>query len=256
MRCRRLVATLLIAGATAFAWAADAPRVNVPAAAPQGEPVVDGVLEDSEFGVRTRYFGLDRKVEMYQWQSDGRGGHQQVWKPALVDSSTFPPEHANPPTFPLESRIWWARQVTLDGKPVDLQVLKTLGSWQDFRPGFTRLPANLAATFQPEGDGLGSSLNPLDPRTGDLRIRWRALHLPALAGKVELRDGKWHLKAPVRNAIAAPTPATVTEAPVEESPLQVRGEVRLLGKIALGGLLGIALLLVWVRRVRRKRHAK
>src|SRR5690606_900916 len=104
------------------------------------------------------------------------------------------------PGVPLESRRWWAEGAMLDGKPLDLSVLKTLGQWQEFRPAFSRLPANLAATFQPEGNGLASSDNPLQPRIGDLRIRWRELQLPPLAGRVVLVDGAWQVSAGAENA--------------------------------------------------------
>lgn len=252
MNYRRRLATLLLAGATACAWAQDGPRGNDGPPVPLGEPVAAEWIQDPDFGVRASRFGLDRRVEMYQWQRDGAGGYQQVWKPALVDSTDFDPGHENPPAVPLESRIWWASEVTLDGKPVELSVIKALGRWQDFRPSFTRLPVNLAATFQPEGDGLGSALNPLDPRTGDLRIHWRALQLPPLTDQVELQGGKWQLvvageaEDPV-TAPAAPKP----EITVQDERLPKRGEVRLVGKIVLGVLFALGVFLV--RRIRRKR---
>lgn len=251
MSLRRLLASLVLAGATACAWADETPRSDPQPVAPMGEPVSAAPIEDPDFGVRTSQFGLERRVEMYQWQRDGRGGYQQVWKPALVDSSNFEDGHANPRSFPLENRIWWARDVSIDGKPVELSVIKALGQWQDFRPGFTRLPANLAATFQPEGDGLGSALNPLDPNNGDIRIHWRALHLPPLSGKVELRGGKWQLAAsPARDAISVTPPASDTAPETEELPR--RGEVRLVGKLILGGLLALGVWLVARHRRRRR----
>ncbi|KIQ97193.1 TMEM43 family protein [Lysobacter sp. A03] len=257
MSLRRLLATLVLAGAVACAWAEEAPRSDTQPVAPMGEPVSAAPVEDPDFGVRTTRYGLERRVEMYQWQRDGRGGYQQVWKPALVDSSAFEDGHANPRSFPLENRIWWARDVSIDGKPVELSVIKALGQWQDFRPGFTRLPANLAATFQPEGDGLGSALNPLDPNNGDIRIHWRALHLPPLAGEVELRGGKWQLVAasPVVNREKGPastTPAELDPVPAAEQ-LPKRGEVRLIGKLILGALVALGLWLIG--RYRRRRRA-
>ena len=253
MSCWRWLAALLLATATAgAAGAVDATRAVGAPASPQGEPVAAEPIEDPEFGVRTTRFGLDRQVEMYQWQRDSRGGYQQVWKPALVDSSDFAAGYANPTEIPLASRIWWASAVTLDGKPVALPVLKALGRWQDFRPAFTRLPANLAATFQPEGDGLGSALNPLDPRIGDLRIHWRALHLPPMAGKVELRDGQWQLPAPVPAASAPVQAELAPAAPVDPQP--VADHVRAPGKILLAAALLLGLLFVrWLLLRRRSR---
>jgi len=150
------------------------------------------VLRDRDFGVSSEGFGLDRRVEMYQWvQSDG--SFQEVWNEALIDASSFPPEYRNPDRLPIEGKRWWADSATLDGKPLDREVLYALGRWEAFRPDFSRLPANLAASFQPEGDGLGSSDDPAAPQVGDLRIRWRRLVLPTLAGRVVLRDGRWQL---------------------------------------------------------------
>jgi hypothetical protein len=100
----------------------------------------------------------------------------------------------------------------VDGRPVDEDVLKVLGQWRGFRPGFSALPGNLSATFQPEGDGLGSAENPLDPQIGDLRITWHEMTLPPLAGRVALRDAVWVLKpgAAVAENGAAPAPDPAT----------------------------------------------
>ena len=92
-----------------------------------------------------------------------------------------------------------AASITLDDRPLDPEVVARLGEWREFRPSFSTLPGNLAATFQPEGDGLGSAENPLDPQVGDLRIHWRELVLPPLQGRVVLERGTWRL---------APAPAT------------------------------------------------
>lgn len=162
----------------------------VSAQSPEGEPVASAPLKDAEFGVTTRQFALQRQVEMYQWQRDA-SGYRQVWSAEPIDSDRFDAAHRNPGEFPLQTRYWVASDVTLGGRPVDEEVLKRLGSWRGFRPGFTALPGNLAATFQPEGDGLSSAENPLSPRIGDLRVTWRELRLPDLAGKVALQQGEW-----------------------------------------------------------------
>ena len=190
MKRAGLVLTLLLLGAT---MAGAQPS-------PEGVPQPGKPLRDSEFGVSTRQFGLEREVEMYQWRAID-ADYQPVWNSARIDSSQFAPGHENPPVVPLDSRRWWAEGATLDGKPIDPQVLRTLGTWQRFRPDFSRLPANLAASFQPEGDGLGSSENPLAPQVGDVRVHWRELALPTLADKLELRDGAWKL---TREAAVAP----------------------------------------------------
>lgn len=167
------------------------PRTAADTSTPIGEPQSGGELRDPDFRVGTRQFGLERRVEMYQWSAaDGR--YRRVWNQALIDSSGFDPGYENPPEMPLDSARWWAGSATLDGRPLAPSVLRTLGQWQVFRPGFARLPANLAATFQPEGDGLGSAEDPLDPQIGDLRLSWRELVLPPVMDQVELRDGVWH----------------------------------------------------------------
>ena len=246
-----LAALVAAAPVPAVAQRGAGPGAGEGAAVPQGEPVAGGVLEDREFGVRTRQFGLDRRVEMYQWFRDPAGGYRQVWKAAPVDSSGFAPGHDNPSALPLDGQRWWAPGPMLDGYPLDLEVLKALGRWQVFRPSFSRLPANFAATFQPEGDGLGSALNPLDPQVGDLRIHWRELRLPPLAGRVELRDGRWRLSASTAQAVlnAKPLP------PVADEPLlgHAGGRERwlLAGAVVLGGLLGG---LAWVLRFARRRR--
>lgn len=167
-------------------------------AAPQGEPRSDAVLRDPEFGVATRQFGLERRVEMYQWRR-ADGGYAKAWSAEAVDSAGFAPGYENPP-FPLRSQRWIAHGVTLDGHALDPATLEAVGAWRTFRPNFSRLPGNLLATFQPEGDGLGTADNPLAPEIGDLRIGWRELVLPPLQGRVVLREGRW---VPVPGALAA-----------------------------------------------------
>ena len=205
----------------AMAWLVLLAGTSVAAAQslpPQGEPQPGEVLRDDEFGVERDGFGLERRVEMYQW-SAGEQGFHRVWNVAPIDSSGFPDNRQNPPELPLDSQRWWSN-ATLDGQPLDVEVLKALGDWQQFRPSFSRLPGNLSATFQPDGDGLSSSTNPLDPQIGDLRVTWHELQLPPLAGKVELRDGRWQLASPV----VGTRPRTPGDAPVHADPDPVRAD--------------------------------
>jgi hypothetical protein len=169
------------------------------AAQPQGRPVAAHPPRDPEFGVVAHGVGLQRQVEMLQWRRSG-SGYRREWSAQPVDSSGFAPAYRNPAAFPIETRYWIASDVTLDGKPVDDDVLREFGEWRDFRPGFSALPANLAATFQPEGDGLGTADNPLAPQVGDLRVHWRTMELPPLAGKIALQGGAW---IPASDAVAA-----------------------------------------------------
>lgn len=215
MLCSAMLVVGTLAGgmpATAMAHAQDPVPSAAPAtvpevqAMPQGKPAPGPAIRDRDFGVSTREFGLDRQVEMYQWRASG-GGYEQVWNAARIDSDAFAPGHENP-GLPINGQRWWSQQATLDGRPIASRVLQAIGEWHPFRPDFSRLPANLAATFQPEGDGLGSAENPLDAQVGDLRVTWRELRLPPLPGRVELRDGVWQLSAQTAAAAlnAAPLP--------------------------------------------------
>lgn len=207
----RGVACVLLLALAGTAWAQGP--------APQGAPVNESTLRDTEFGVGTRQFGLQRRVEMYQWRRAG-AGYAAAWAQEPVDSSGFDAAHANPGAFPVRTRYWIATRVLLDGKALDEDVLKETGTWRGFRPGFSALPGNLSATFQPEGDGLSSSENPLDPQVGDLRITWHELTLPSLAGKVALQGDTWvpaadaAPDAPAAEAAAmAPPAAAVPQSP-------------------------------------------
>lgn len=197
---------------------------------PQGEPVTDVDVRDAEFGVSARHFGLERRVAMLQWQAVG-DGHALVWSEEPIDSHGFPDGKANPADIPLPGKQWIA-PITIDGKPVAPEVIERLGQWRGFRPNFSALPGNLAATFQPEGDGLGSADNPLDPQVGDLRIDWRELTLPPLADKVELREGRW--------VLARGTEADATTDAAATSPTPARGPWLLGGGALLLALLGFA----------------
>ena len=194
---------------------------------PSGEPVTDAVVRDVEFGVSARHFGLERRVAMLQWKAVA-GGHALAWSEEPIDSRGFPAGKANPAEFPLPGRRWIA-PVTLDGKPLSPEAIERFGQWRGFRPNFSALPGNLAATFQPEGDGLGSAENPLEPQVGDLRIEWRELTLPPLADKVELRDGRW-----------VPGGDTVPDAAVAQPTSAARGPWLLGGGVLLLALLALA----------------
>lgn len=193
--------------ALAVALLLAAPGVASAQRAPQGAPVSDTVVRDPRFGVTARHFGLERRVRMLQWRQTAEG-YTRTWADRPLDSSGFAPGHNNP-EFRWRSRRWIAAAITVDDRPLDARVISRWGQWRGFRPGFSALPGDLAAVFQPEGDGLGTAENPLAPQIGDLRITWSELVLPPLAGRIELRDGRWQLAAsapapPTSGGIAAP----------------------------------------------------
>lgn len=203
-------------------------------------------IRDPDFRVETRQFALDRRVEMLQWRREG-AGYAPVWNVAVIDSTGFDEAHRNPSELPIGGERWWATDATLNGKPLAPEVLRTLGEWHEFRPSYRRLPANLAATFQPDGDGLSSSENPLDPQVGDLRVTWRELTLPPLQGKVELRDGVWH---PLPDAAVPAASMRVVEDPLEppvaDDPIPLHWWLW-----GVGGLVGVALVTLVTFRRRR-----
>lgn len=213
------------------------------AAQPQGRPTAAHPPRDTAFGVTARGFGLQRRVEMLQWRRFGPG-YRKEWSEQPIDSSGYAQAYRNPGDFPIETRYWIAADTTLDGRNVDDDVLKEFGEWRDFRPGFSALPANLAATFQPEGDGLGTADNPLDPQIGDLRVHWRVLELPPLAGKVALQGGVW---IPASDAVPANVVAaddTVADAAVPSKSPRWSWWMAAAVVLALGGAW-------WLRRRRR-----
>jgi hypothetical protein len=235
MRRARLFAALLFAALLAIAAVQSQAAANAQQT-PQGEPVTDAVVRDADFGVTARHFGLERRVEMLQWHAV-QAGYAKAWSEDAIDSAGFAPGHSNPGTFPLHSRRWIATPITVDGKPLDPRVIERLGEWRGFRPSFSALPGNLAATFQPEGDGLGSAENPLDPQVGDLRIHWRELTLPPLAERIELRGGRWQL---LPEAAPETLPVIAPEAP-SRAPWLVGG-----------GMLAVLIGLAVARRRRRR----
>lgn len=222
-RAAALARILSVASLLAVAPLAATPSPGAPLA-DDVIPIAGQVLADPDFGVSTREFGLDRQVQMYQWRRSG-DRLERVWSAGRIESPGAAPEHQNPP-LPLDSQRWWARDATLGGHPIDEEVLQGLGEWRPFRPGFTALPLNMAATFQPEGDGLGSAENPLAPEVGDLRITWRELHLPPLQGRIELRDGAWRLSArTAEETLDATPPVPPAGVPVADAPPEVAAAV-------------------------------
>lgn len=219
--------------------------------APADMPQPDAPVRDVEFGVVTHAFGLERRVEMLQWQSTPNG-YQRVWSDEPIDASRADAAHANPVDWPLPGRRWLVHAATLDGRPLDPTVLGALGEWRDFRPSFNALPGNMAVTFQPEGDGLGSADNPLAPEIGDLRIRWRELVLPPLQDQVRLVAGRWELGAPEGDASEGAASVRASTGPVSPAPPAPATPTRPVARWWLGGGAFIVLLVAIAARRRRK----
>jgi hypothetical protein len=200
MNRARACALGLVASA-GLACAAGVAHAQSAAPDPAAPPQPAATVRDPDFGVVARHFGLERDVEMFQWQRRGEG-YRRTWSSEALDSSGFAPGHDNPP-MPLQGRRWIASEVRVDGVPLAPGVLPALGEWKPFRPSFNALPGNLAATFQPQGDGLGTAEDPMAPEVGDLRIHWRELRLPPLGDRIVLEAARWHLKAVREPMLAA-----------------------------------------------------
>jgi len=194
-------------------------------------------LRDPDFGVTTSAPGLRRRVEMLQWQPVA-DGYAMVWDEASAASGGHPREYRNPAPQ-TQARTWLAERLLIEGKPLAPGVLRKFGTWRAFRPSFSALPGPSGRRFQPEGDGLGTAENPLDPQVGDLRVTWEAMHLPPLAGRLVVHDGSWQLRrTDPRSEPPAEAPAT---------PWALRPRV----VAVLGATLLVALLLASFLRRRR-----
>lgn len=203
---------------------------------PEDDPAPSNALEDPDFHVGSKQFGLERRVEMFQWRRDDEGRYATVWNAAPIESDDFDAQHRNPSKLPIRNREWWVESVSLDGRSLPINVVRLLGQWQTLRPNFSRLPADLGASFQPEGDGLASSYNPLAPAIGDVRITWHEFVLPPLAGKVELRGGTWQLSPKAAAAPAVARPAIDIAAAARKPAMKLRPWLIAIAFVALVGL--------------------
>ena len=174
----------------------------------------DQILKDQQFGVVSRESGLRRQVSMLQWEKIGNV-YRQVWKETLVDSSAYDELHRNPEAMPLANQQWDAK-ASLNGVQLSTDIIETLGTWKSFRPNFSALPGNMSATFQPEGEGLGTAENPTQPEVGDLRIVWSQRVLPEMTGKLRLVNGAWVMN-PISKPAAKPDSNITTTNTATES---------------------------------------
>ncbi len=142
-----------------------------------GAPVVKVPARDAQFGVAVNAPALVRKVQMFQWNETdfgGRRGYDLDWFDHPIDSSAFkhPASHANPGAFPIDAARFDAPDVTVGGFKLASALVRKIDGTEPFTPDLSRLPANMAATFQVHNGALLTSTNPARPRVGDLRISW------------------------------------------------------------------------------------
>lgn len=234
--CVLCLSWLLIGGGSGTAIAATAAAAATDAQVFAGDalPAPVGTARDDEFGVGSHQPALERRVWMWQWQATP-SGVQGAWSDHLLPAPDA--AHRNPLRWPLPAEEWRVAQVLLDGRPLEDSAVRALGAWQGFRPSFDALPPNLAASFQPEGDGLGTADDPQHPAIGDLHVAWREWRLLPLSGRVQLDGNVWRLRPA---ASAAPT---VVAAAAADTPPS-----RHLAWLLAAGVAVLALVLLLLRR--------
>jgi hypothetical protein len=143
-------------------------------------------ISDSDLGLTfNNDVAINRIVEMYQWREkkeettqDNVGGGQtktttytysQVWTDEPVDSTTFthPTGHTNP-AMPFTTQLFHAGDAKVGGYVLDDT---TLGLVELSAP----LKPDAPQGWVRNGDNLYRSANPLNPVTGDLRVRYMSL---------------------------------------------------------------------------------
>lgn len=148
-----------------------------------GMPDVVEPPRDHDFHVHVDTPLLVREVAMFQWREVRVGGdvsYQQDWVDHAVDSSRFdqPAGHANTQPFPFDSQRFVAPQVRLDHFMLAPAIVQALPMpLRPVTPDFSRLPANLQASFQAYDGMLTTSTSPENPHLGDLRVHWLAMPL-------------------------------------------------------------------------------
>ena len=150
-----------------------------------GAPDVKAPASDAQFGITADVPVLLRKVEMFQWNETRYGdqrNYEQDWFDHPLDSSAFnaPAGHGNPGAFPINAARFDSPDVALDGFKLAPAVLDMIPGVEPFAPDFSKVPANMAATFQVHDGALVTSANPAHPQVGDLRISWLRIAPAAL----------------------------------------------------------------------------
>jgi hypothetical protein len=145
-----------------------------------GTPEVVEPPHDEDFNLTVATPVLDRKVEMFQWREVRVGGsvhYEMDWSDQLQVTRTFeqPRGHANPATFPLQSRRFEAALVRVGGFVLAPVLVHALPGAQPVAPEPAHLPPNLAASFSLYHDYLTTSADPGSPRLGDVRVSWQAV---------------------------------------------------------------------------------
>ena len=142
-----------------------------------GAPEVKTPARDAQFGVAAAAPALVRKVEMFQWNETRYGGqrnYEMDWFDHPIDSSSFnnPAGHVNPGAFPINAERFDSPGVAVAGFKLAPALVRMVDGVEPFEPDLSRLPANMAATFQAHDGTLVTSADSRHPQVGDLRISW------------------------------------------------------------------------------------
>lgn len=160
-----------------------------------GTPEVVSLPTDLQFAVSAKAPVLLRKVEMFQWRELAFGGgppsYEVDWVDHPVDSSRFarPAGHGNPGAFPFAAARFVAPSVRLGGFTLSEALLQAIPGYEPYAPGFSQLPPNLAASFQPADGALVTSAEPASPRLGDLRVSWAVVPLQPITVIARVQNG-------------------------------------------------------------------
>ncbi|KTD46024.1 hypothetical protein Lrub_2821 [Legionella rubrilucens] len=162
-----------------------------------GEATTKDKLTDSVLGITVTAIGLNRQVEMYQWQEKTEtrtesqmGGsertiktytYNKTWSDSVIDSSRFkePQGHQNPSSMPIPSQQQYAGDVKVGdfslpeslitkidiSKPIDLQQVNV-----------DALKNRYNKPVYVNGDQLYLGQDPQNPQPGDLRINLNAVY--------------------------------------------------------------------------------
>jgi len=159
------------------AAAVPGPAANGKLVLAAGAPEVRTPARDAQFGVSVDAPALVRKVEMFQWKEMRYGGqrsYEMDWFDHPIDSSAFgnPAGHANPGAFPINAARFDSSDVTVAGFKLAPALVRMINGVEPFAPDLSRVPPNMAATFQAHDSTLITSADPDHPQVGDLRISW------------------------------------------------------------------------------------
>ena len=160
-----------------------------------GTTRVTRAAQDPQFAITAANPALVRHVEMLQWYETtfaSEASYEVRWMDQAVDSRRFrqPRGHENPGDFPFEGRRFEAAEVQLGQFALAPALIRAIPGTEPIKVDIRRLPANLAASLQADGDGLTSAADPRSPRLGDLRLHWTVVPNQTLTVLARVHGGR------------------------------------------------------------------